>query len=146
MSEKELIEGKVARILNVREVAVNVGSMHGVKKGMYFDVLDLSGKDICDPDTDEVLGSIERHKIRLKVTHVQEKLSVLSTYRSWEVNVGGNLGLGTLGSALMPANYVTKHETLKSKENKMEEIDEDESIVQIGDLVREYRKNGEQDE
>ena len=66
------IRGKVARVLNTREIAINVGVEDGVTVGMYFDVMDLQYEDIRDPDTDEVLGSIERPKVRVKVIHVQE--------------------------------------------------------------------------
>ena len=33
------IRGKVARILNSREIAINVGRDDGVYRGMYFDVI-----------------------------------------------------------------------------------------------------------
>ena len=70
------IHGKVARVLNKHEIAINVGTAHGVAVGMYFDVIDAHELDIRDPDTSKVLGSIERGKIRVKITYVQEKLSV----------------------------------------------------------------------
>lgn len=63
----EAIRGKVARILNSRELAINVGAADGVKVGMYFDVLDPKGEDIKDPDSGEVLGSLERPKVRVKL-------------------------------------------------------------------------------
>ena len=84
----DLIRGKVARILNSREIAINVGSDDGVSTGMYFDVMDRNHEDIKDPDTQEVLGSIQRPKIRVRTTVVQEKLSVASTYKTKQVNVG----------------------------------------------------------
>src|SRR5438034_4073982 len=52
---KEPIRGKVARILNARELVINVGLAEGVAIGMYFDVLDPKGEDIKDPDSGEVL-------------------------------------------------------------------------------------------
>ena len=48
------IRGKVARVLNSREIAINLGSTNGVVVGMHFDVVD-SKEDIRDPDTKEVL-------------------------------------------------------------------------------------------
>ena len=74
------IRGKVARVLNKHEIAINVGTAHGVAVGMYFDVIDANELDIKDPDTGEVLGSIERGKIRVKITYVQEKLSVAAAH------------------------------------------------------------------
>ncbi|GAC17398.1 hypothetical protein GARC_0416 [Paraglaciecola arctica BSs20135] len=106
---------------------------------MYFDVMDLNGEDITDPDTGEVLGSIERPKVRVKVTQVQEKLSIASTYKKEKVNVGGfghTWGdLGTVSKSLMPPKYIVKHETLKTDEKTWEDLDEDESYVKTGDPV-----------
>ena len=42
----DLIRGKVARVLNSREVALNVGLNNGVEVGMCFDILDPKGEDI----------------------------------------------------------------------------------------------------
>ena len=126
------IRGKVARILNSREVAINVGSDHGVLPGMYFDIMDQEHRDITDPDTGAILGSIERVKVRVKVVLVKEKLSLVSTYRKKGVNVGGGFGLGGLSQALMPPKWVTKYETLKKT---WESLDEDESLVKAGDSV-----------
>ena len=74
------IRGKVARVLNKHEIAVNVGTAHGVAVGMYFDVIDAHELDIKNPDTGEVLGSIERGKIRVKIIYTQEKLSVAAAH------------------------------------------------------------------
>ena len=142
----EPIRGKVARVLNAREIALNIGAAHGVGVGMYFDVMDAGESDIVDPDTEEVLGSIDRPKIRVKITHAQEKLSVASTYRSERVNVGGSaagssigletvLGLGPFARALMPPNWVTKYETLKKTGETPEPFDEKDSKVKTGDPV-----------
>ena len=45
------IRGKVARVLNKHEIAINLGTAKGVTVGMYFDVLDAHYEDIKDPDT-----------------------------------------------------------------------------------------------
>ena len=63
-NDRELIRGKVARILTARQLALNIGVKDGVKVGMLFDVLDPKGDDITDPDTGEVLGSLYRPKVR----------------------------------------------------------------------------------
>ena len=134
-----LIRGKVARILNSREVAINRGSEDGVREGMYFDILDPVSEDIKDPDTQEILGSIPRPKVRVKVTRVEERLCVASTYKSRRVNIGGTGGGLALPSgfarSLLPPEWVTKHETLKTKEKTWESLDEKESYVKTGDPV-----------
>lgn len=133
----ERVEGKVAQVLNSREVALNVGSDKGVRVGMYFEILEH--EDIEDPDSGDSLGSIDRPKVRVKVTHVQEKLSVAATYIKKRVNVGGiGLGMEPLGSfsrMLMPPKWITEYETLKTEEKTWEDLDEEESYVKIGDRV-----------
>lgn len=132
------IRGKVARILNSRELVLNVGSAKGVIAGMYFDILDIKGEDILDPDSGELLGSIERPKVRVQVTSVEERLSVASTYKKKTINVGGR-GSGTnllgLSDLFMPPKYIEKHETLKTTEKTWEDLSESESYVKTGDNV-----------
>ena len=112
------IRGKVARILDTRHLVLNIGTSQGVIVGMYFDVLDPKGENITDPDTGEVLGSIDRPKVRVQVVKSEEKLSVAATFRKKEVNVGGRINLGTssLADMFLPPKYVAKYETLKTTE------------------------------
>jgi hypothetical protein len=134
----KIIHGKVARILNSRELALNIGSIDGVKLGMFFDVLDLKGEDIRDPETQEILGSLQRPKVRVKIIAVQEKLSVASTYKSTEINIGGIIGypgVGTISALLMPPKYVKEYETLKTTEQTWEDLEESKSYVKTGDPV-----------
>lgn len=131
-----LIRGKVARILNAREIAINVGSDHGVSTGMYFDVMDKNFEDIKDPDTHEILGSISRPKIRVRITKVQEKLSLATTYKTKRSNVGGSgISATAIARAFAPPNWVTKPETLKKDEKPWEDLEEEESFVKTGDPV-----------
>ena len=138
---KQPIRGKVARILNSREVALKIGSRDGVGVDMYFDILDPQMQDISDPDSEEVLGSILRPKVRVRVTWVDDRLSVATTFRKTTVNVGGQMpdvglyGLSSFSRALMPQKWVTKYETLKSRDTEMEPLAEDESFVGRGDAV-----------
>jgi len=132
-----MIRGKVARVLNSRELALNIGSQNGVRKGMIFDVIDPKGEDIVDPDTGGILGSLERPKVRVKVISVQDKLSVASTYKKERVNIGG-VGIGTSAISqlfIQPPEYVTHYETLKTEEKTWEDISEEESYVKCGDPV-----------
>ncbi len=141
------IRGKIAQVLNSRELALNIGSDHGVRVGMLFDVLDPKGEDIIDPDTGAVLGSLARPKVRIKIISVQSKLSVGSTYKKERVNIGGVglgssvLGLGSsgLGQLLNPPEYVSQYETLKTTERTWEDISEEDSYVNRGDAVVEVK-------
>lgn len=131
------IRGKVARVLNSREIAINLGSTNGVVVGMHFDVIDPDpkGKDIRDPDTNEVLGSLNSLKVRVRITKVQERLSLARTQKK-QVNIGGHGGpLGDFSRWLMPPKWRTKYESLKAEERPWEELSEEESYVKIGDPV-----------
>lgn len=131
-----MIRGKVARVLNSRELALNIGSQNGVREGMLFDVIDPKGEDIVDPDTGGILGSLERPKVRVKVISVQDRLSVASTYKKERVNIGG-VGIGTsaISQLFMQPEHVTQYETLKTEEKTWEDISEEESYVKCGDPV-----------
>ena len=135
------IRGKVARVLNEREIAINIGTAHGVAVDMYFDVIDPHYENIKDPDTNEVLGSLRRPKVRVQITHVQERLSTAMTYRSKKVNPGDSRGydlLGPFARSLMPSGWTTRYETLRKTGklgNEPNELGEHESYVNTGDPV-----------
>ena len=129
------IRGKVAHVLNEREIAINVGTEKGVTIGMRFNVMEIHDEDIKDPDTDEVLGPIERPKVKVHVTHVQERLSVATTFRNKKVNTGGTGLFGPFAQSLMPPNWIEKYETLRKIEESRDELDEEDSYVKTGDLV-----------
>ena len=127
------IRGKVARVLNEREVAINVGTSKGVAVGMYFDVMHAEVADIIDPDTDEVLGSIERPKVRVEIVHAQEKLSVATTFQTEQINIGGYLG--PFARSLMPPKWIEKYETLRAQDKGWSPLHEKDSYVKVGDCV-----------
>lgn len=142
------IRGKVARILNSRELAINVGSDDGVTVGMRFDVLDRRGDEIKDPDTSEVLGSVSRPKVQVEVSTVQPRFSLARTFRTRRTNVGGtgtafDMGLGPISRSLLPPRWVQAPETLKTSERTWEDLDESKSFVKIGDPVVQVRHTAE---
>lgn len=69
------IRGKIAQIFSGYELAINIGTAHGVTDGMVFDIIET--RQIKDPDTAEVLGKVERSKGVLEVIEAQERLSVV---------------------------------------------------------------------
>ena len=132
-SPAEPIRGKVARVLTTREVALNKGSTDGVRSGMVFKILTPKGSEIEDPDTGEVIGSVELEKARVRVTSVQDRVSVASTFRTHRVNVGGS-GIA-LSGLFAPPKWETRIETLRADENATEDMPEEESFVRTGDPV-----------
>ena len=142
----EPIRGKVARILNSREIALNIGSDHGVKLYMQFDILDTSSENILDPDTKQIIGSVDRPKVRVKIVEVKEKLSVASTFRSKRINVGGSgPSYSALAAVLAPPKWIREYETLKTDEATWEDLDEKDSFVATGDPVVQVIKDADED-
>ena len=149
----EPIRGKIARVINKREVALNVGTAAGVTVGMRFDVLDPRDLDIKDPDSGKVLGSFYRPKVRVKITHVEDELSLATTYRGKQVNIGGSitgpnplsdfLTIGPIARALMPPNWVMKYETLEKTWQTVDTLNEADSRVKTGDPVVQALETGE---
>jgi len=139
--ERDLLRGKVARVLNDRELVINLGTAQGVSEGMLFDIQGSDEIDIRDPDTDELLGSTGRAKVRVRVTTVQEKLSVARTYRKYSVRIGGLAAetpasefFKSVARALTPST-IEFTETLKRGTDAYQPLDANESKVAVGDLA-----------
>lgn len=136
----DLIEGRVAEILNSRELVLNKGDEHGVMVGMVFEILAPQGEDIRDPVTDEVLGSVERPKVVVRIVQVEPKLAVARTFRSRRRNVGGADTTKSWMRLFEPPRYVTEYDTLKTSERTWEDLSEEESFVKRGDPARQTHK------
>jgi hypothetical protein len=129
--EDGLLRGKVAKLLNVRLLVINIGSKQGVREGMEFAVLNRNTGEIRDPDTQVVLGSVVLPKVRVIVTTIFEELSVAEVKGGYRR--GGNL-------VFAPWLYTPESGTLRTQSNpEIEEIDEKDSIVKVGDVVMEIR-------
>lgn len=135
MTDTDLISGKVARVLNSRELVINRGKVDGVRDGMVFAVLDPKAEAITDPDTGEVLGSVDRPKTHVKVIDVTDRLSVARTYR---ITRPGRPGLTGVAALFAPQPPVV--ESLRTTESTWEDLSEQESYVKSGDPVREVRQ------
>ena len=77
------IEGKIAKILNTRELVINRGADDGVMPDMEFAVMEPQ-LNIIDPDTQELLGDLEREKIRVRVFETHPKFSLARTYETYQ--------------------------------------------------------------
>ena len=131
----EPIRGKVARIINAREVILNIGQEHGVRVGMSFDILTPRGLDIRDPDTGENLGSFQRAKNRIRVIQTQDKLALASTYRSRSVaDALAEAFFGTRASQTTTSRK-NQFETLRTSRATWEDLPDDDSYVSEGDPV-----------
>lgn len=70
----ERIEGKVAAIINDASIIINCGWLDGVEEDMRFAIFEI-GENIIDPETGEDMGNFELVKAKVKVVHIQEKMS-----------------------------------------------------------------------
>lgn len=144
---KARIEGKVAAILNERELAINLGAKAGVKEGMKFEVLDPEPVQIVDPDTREPIGVIDKLKIKVKVIELQDRASIARTYETHQVNVGGTGPVfGYLFRSLVPPKWETRVRTLRTEEWAFEPLEEKSSFVKVGDRVRQITEVQEEQE
>ena len=135
----KLIEGKVASVLNERELAINIGAEHGVTAGMKFKVLADQPTEILDPETGESLGSFDRDKVRVRAIDIQARFSVCKTYKTRYVGGGSNYSF--LGANLFaePRKIV---ETLKTEDSALPPpLSEEESYVKKGDRVVQILKD-----
>ncbi len=126
------IEGKVAQILNERELVINIGTNSGVVTGAIFAVLAATPTEVRDPESSEVLGQIDRVKVQVRAFETHERFTVCSTYRT---RIVGGLGPMNLDSVLSPRRQIP--ETLRASEDSFPEpLSPEESYVKVGDRVK----------
>lgn len=87
IDERKLV-GRVASILNAKELVINIGANQGVSPRMKFAVMAESPMSVTDPETGEVLDMIDREKVRVEAVEVREKISICRTYRTREISAG----------------------------------------------------------
>jgi hypothetical protein len=76
------IQGKVAAILNSRDLVINKGANDDVSEGMLFQVTEPNVL-IEDPDSGVALGVLARDKIRVRVFEVHPQFSLAKTYETY---------------------------------------------------------------
>jgi hypothetical protein len=122
-------------------LVINRGTEDGVRVGMYFEVLAREGENIKDPETGDILGSVDRPKVAVRVVQVKDRLAVARTFRKTTRNLGGSgIGAGAFAEAFKPPRYVTEYENLKTTEDTWESLRPQDSYVKIGDPVRQIAK------
>jgi len=117
MSKTKTIKGKIIRILDRRTVIINLGARDGVDQSTVFRIL-AEPEKIIDPDTDEVLGSVNVVKSKLKAKTVNEKFTIAST--NW---VESRMNVGNLGVWNEALSGLTEYETV---DHGKLNVDEDE--------------------
>src|SRR5579859_2462506 len=127
-----LLQGKVAKILTEREVAINIGRTQGVTKGMRFAILAPTPEEISDPETGEMLDVVDRTKVLVQATEVRERVTICSTYRTIKISGGAFSAAYSLSRLFDPPREV--HETLRIEDSSLPApLSPEESYVKIGD-------------
>lgn len=140
--ENEPLRGKVAAILNERELAINIGTTDGVKPGMKFKVLAEYPTEVFDPETSERLGTIDREKVRVQATEVRERMSICRTYRTRYIPGGLLYHYAEAFDLYRPSRKVP--ETLKADDSsRLPPLPEEQSYVKIGDRVVQLAEEAE---
>ena len=126
------IKGKIAKILNTRELVINRGSGDGVKIGMEFVVWEPA-MPILDPETQEPLGDLQREKVRVRVFETEPKFALARTYETYRETSSDNSILGSLG---FQSRYVTKVKRINTRyAHDTSEYQEGVANVSVGDTV-----------
>ena len=124
------IEGKVAKILNSREVIINKGALDGVETGMRFNVQEPQ-IDVFDPDSNLLLGHLIRSNIQVEIIEVQPQFSVARTFETYRA-IDSDASRPLLGIS----GYVTKVKTIRDEwDPESFEFQEGSVHVNVGDLV-----------
>ena len=127
----ELLKGRVAKFLSRSKIVINLGMEHGVKEGMDFIIYD-EGPLIIDPETGLVLENLEIIKGRVKITNVQQKISIGESFK--------------FISTPTPYNFLQTMQLSVSRKVEIvltdKDIEEQEpGPIRIRDLVRQVKSN-----
>jgi hypothetical protein len=131
-----MIRTKIARILSPTRFVLAAGAEDGVQEGMEFIIYELSDP-IHDPETSEPLGHLELHKGRVKVIHVQDKLSTATTLprKVYHPSIGDLLQLTRRFSWAHEGGWVEHPEELPIDQSQAVAVKTD-LTVRVGDRAR----------
>lgn len=130
------IEGRIAKVLNTRELVLNRGSDDGVLVNMEFAVVEPR-LSIIDPETEEPLGELEREKVRVRVVETHPKFSLARTYETYREL---NRERGILGGLGPQSYYVTEVKRLNT--SGAPAYQEGIANVDIGDMATQVARPG----
>ena len=127
------IQGKVAAILNERDLVINRGRIEGVSEGMEFQVTQPD-VPIRDPDSGADLGVLTRDKIKVRVVELHPHFSVAKTYETYSARVPSEVQQAMARFAGRTVTKVRKIVT-ESPEQDGDTIGREGSTVYVGDPV-----------
>lgn len=124
-TEKQVFPAKVVHVQDEYTVAINRGYIHDIKKEQKFLVYGLSKDDIIDPDTKENLGKLEIVRGIGKVTHVQPKVSTITSSERYP-------GARRIIKTRSPIYTFQKSEEIVNEPGHLMEFED----AQVGDLAK----------
>lgn len=127
------IQGKVAAILNERDLVINRGENDGVSEGMLFQVTQPD-VPIRDPDSGLELGVLVRDKIKVRVVELHPHFSVAKTYETYSARVPSEVQQALSRFSGRTVTRVRKILT-ESSEQEGDTIGREGSTVYVGDPV-----------
>jgi hypothetical protein len=134
-------ESKIAKIVDDHTLVITGGDDFEIEKGQRFEIIGKKGKAVTDPDTGEVLGTLDELKGIVKAITVYPHMTVVksevheadASFPSATQIAVNNLATGL--NAFRPRRY---HEHLNVDLNQVTGgLSSDEtSPIRIGDIVR----------
>ena len=117
---------KVIKIISDKRIVINAGK-NEVQTGDILRVIEKNSEEIVDPDTNEVLGTLDYIKATITVEYVYEHMSICKNYETKTVN------------ALDPFESLRQREVTSPLNVNLSQItggyNIDNKLIEIGDLV-----------
>lgn len=105
---------KIVKIIDKDNYVIDQGSYNDVKIDDIF-IVYIEGEEIIDPDTGNSLGMLEMPKVRCKVTHVQEYISIIHSLeakpKSKSFEYANTLNAVLIGDT-SPYNFLSQQERI----------------------------------
>jgi hypothetical protein len=127
--EPVVIEGRVAQILNHRELIINRGRNDGVAHGMTFEILIGEPLQVNDPETGESLGILERTKASVRASEVHDKFAVCQRRQR----------IARRESRVAPEGFFapkSRGSPTVADETNVDLLSEEEQEIKVGDRVK----------
>lgn len=119
------MEAKVIKIISDKQIVLNAGTDKGVNEGDIFQIIDKVGDQVFDPDSGELLGSLDLPKAILRVELVYPRMCICTN----------NENKSILGPAIEFNMTVTKPLNVNLNQVSGGFNNSKTSPIQIGDLA-----------
>ena len=115
---------KIIKIIDEYRVVINAGSNDSINTSDKFEIY-VEGNEVFDPDTNELLGTLDYVKAKVEAVDIFPKMSICRNTEYTEKNL---LGVNFTVQKLSPLNVETKDIS-----GGFEDINKK---IKVGDLVR----------